>query len=190
MTWSDIGDIRRVTGHNIPIQGVKFTCKPMCAKWPLSPRRSKTHHPCKPMFESISNGYRPKEVPFNFPPLTYNGEDTKLTSPWVTDVKILRYTFYRYFYGYQSLKVSRLSISRYSYDEHSNCFWGEVTTWPGDLTLNDLGLKFLHVRKTYINSAPWCRFLNICKNLRGVQTPPPHPATARANFVWLSNARQ
>ena len=29
---------------------------------------------CNPTFESISNGFLPKEAPFNFLPLTYNGD--------------------------------------------------------------------------------------------------------------------
>ena len=50
----------RVTVSNIPIRGVKSTCKSMC--------------------ESVSNGCRSKEATFNFIPLTYNGEVTKLTN--------------------------------------------------------------------------------------------------------------
>ena len=34
---------------------------------------------CDPMFESVSNGFLPKEAPFIFIPLTYNGEVAKLT---------------------------------------------------------------------------------------------------------------
>ena len=63
-----------------------------------------------------------------------NREVAKLTWPWVF-INIPRYTFYRYWYGYQSLNVSRWSVIRCSSDEHSNLFWGEVTwrdlvTWP------------------------------------------------------------
>ena len=50
---------RGVTGRNIPTRGVKSTCNPM--------------------FESVSNGFLPKETPFIFLPLTYNGEVAKLT---------------------------------------------------------------------------------------------------------------
>ena len=46
-----------VTGCNIPIQGVKSTGDPM--------------------FENVSNGFRAKEAPINFIPLTYNGEVAK-----------------------------------------------------------------------------------------------------------------
>ena len=53
----------------------------------------------------------------------------------VTDMKLMRYTFYRHCYVYQSLKVSRQSFSRCSYDVHSNCMrWGHLTSdlvsWP------------------------------------------------------------
>ena len=63
-------------------------------------------------------------------------EVAKLTWPLVTDIKILIYTFYRYGYEYQSLKLSRRSVIWCSYDEHSKFFfWSEVTwrdlmTWP------------------------------------------------------------
>ena len=104
-------------GRNILIQDVKCTCYPM--------------------FESVSDGVRPKEAHFNSLPLTYNGEVAKLTWPWVTDIKIPRYAFYGYCYVYQSLKVSRWSASRCngSYDEHSNFFrvevtWRNLVTWP------------------------------------------------------------
>ena len=123
LSWSEmtLATWWEVTGRNLLVPGVKSTCKPM--------------------FEGVSNGFRPKEATFNFPPLTYNGEVTKLTWPWVTVIKIPRYVLYRYCYGYQSLKVSRWSVIQHSYDEHSNFFWGEVT-WR-DLTLIDLGRKIL-----------------------------------------------
>ena len=75
----------------------------------------------------VSNGFRPEEAPFNFLLLTYNGEVTKMIRPWVADLKIPRHTFHRYCYRYQYLNVSRWSIIRCSYDEHSNFFWGKVT---------------------------------------------------------------
>ena len=53
MTWNDLD------GHNIPTQGVNSTCKSM--------------------FESVLNGFRPKEVLFIFILLTDNGEVAKLT---------------------------------------------------------------------------------------------------------------
>ena len=37
---------------------------------------------------NVSNGFLPKEAPFIFLPLTYNGEVAKLTWPWVIDIKI------------------------------------------------------------------------------------------------------
>ena len=40
------------------------------------------------------------------------------------DAITLRYSYY---YSYQSLKISRQSLSRCSYHENSNFFWGEVT---------------------------------------------------------------
>ena len=56
-----------------------------------------------------------------------NGEVAKLTWTSVTDIKIPRYTFHRYCYGYQSLKVSKWSVIWCSYDQHSNFFLGEAT---------------------------------------------------------------
>ena len=110
-----------VTGRNCPIHGVKFTCKLM--------------------FESVSNGFRPKVALI----MDFNGEVTKLTWPEVADIKILRFTLYSYCYGYQSLKVARRSVSRCISDEHENFLrWGHLAL-PGDLTLRDLGLKFFQL---------------------------------------------
>ena len=44
---------------------------------------------------SVQTGARPKEWLINFP-LIYNGQGAKLTWPQVTDIKIMRYAFYRY----------------------------------------------------------------------------------------------
>ena len=65
----------------------------------------------------------------------YIKERSKNWPDIVTAIEIPRHIFYRYRYGYQSLKVSTWSVIRYSYDEHSNFFLGEVTwrdlvTWP------------------------------------------------------------
>ena len=82
---------------------------------------------------SVSNGFRPEEVPFNFLLLTCNDEVVKLTWPWVTHIKISRYTFYRCCYGCQSLNVSRWSVIRCSYDEHfllGEVTWRDLVTWP------------------------------------------------------------
>ena len=72
-----------------------------------------------------------------FSPIDFDGEVAKLTWPWIIDIKIPRYKFYQNWYGYQSLKVSRWSGIRCSYDEHSN--FSELrsldVTWS-DLTLN------------------------------------------------------
>ena len=131
-----------VTSH-IPIRGVKSTCKLM-----------------------NSNGFRPKEVPFNFLPLTYNGEVAKLTSLRITDIKILRLTFYRYCYGNQLLKISRWSIIWCSYDEHSNLFW-PVTWWP-DLQWPRSEIFTICAEKMYEE---------VCQKPVGcVQTPPLGPA--------------
>ena len=71
-------------------------------------------------FEWLSSNKR--RLSFFFHWLRYNGEVTK-------------FIFHRYWYGYQSLKVSRQTFSRSSFDEHSNFLWGEVTyvTWWPDL---------------------------------------------------------
>ena len=54
---------------------------------------------------SVSSGFLPKEALFVSIPLTYNGEVVILIWPWVKDIQIPRYTFYRYWYGYQLLIV-------------------------------------------------------------------------------------
>ena len=115
MTWNNVvATWRGVTGRNISTQGVKLTCNPM--------------------FESVSNDFLPKEESFIFP--IHFGKVAKLTWPWVTDIKILRYKFYRYWYGYQSLKVSRWSCIRCSYMMSIQTF-SEVrsldVTWGPDL---------------------------------------------------------
>ena len=61
MTWSVLGVMKGVTGHSFPIQSVNSTCNPM--------------------FESVENGFRLKQVLFSFLPLNFNGEVTKLTWP-------------------------------------------------------------------------------------------------------------
>ena len=132
MTWNDLGDM--VMGHWLQYSdsGVKSTCNPM--------------------FESVSNGFLPKETLFIFLPLTYNGEVAKLTSPWVTDIQIPRYTFIdtgtntnRWkFGGDRAFGVAMTSIQTF-------LRWGHLT-WPGDLTLRDMGLKFSQlVRKRCLN---------------------------------------
>ena len=110
-----------VTGRNIRIQGVKYTCKPM--------------------IESVSNGFHPKEAPFNLLPDIME-RSQNWWYPWVTDIQIPRYTFNRYCSGYQSLKVLRWSFS-VAMTSIKTFFlrWCHLT-WPGDLTLrSDLGLK-------------------------------------------------
>ena len=72
-----------------------------------------------------------KRDAFNFLPLTYNGEVTKMTSI----SKLCLKKNYRHCFLYQSLKLLRQSFSRCSFDEHTNFLWGEVTwrdlvNWP------------------------------------------------------------
>ena len=135
------------------------------------------------MFESVSNGFCPKEAPFIFLPLTYyKGGVAKLTWSWVTDIKIPRHTFYFIniimdinhwtFQGDRSVGVAITSI-------HFFLRWGHLT-WSGNLPLSDLGLNFSHVRKRCISRcakngrAPRLTFLDISENPEGgIQTPPP-----------------
>ena len=53
----------------------------------------------------------------------------RLTWPWITDIKIPRYTFIDVvtILITVSKNVLRWLVIWYSYDEHSNFFWGEVT---------------------------------------------------------------
>ena len=140
------GTWRGVIGCNCPIQGVKSNCNPM--------------------FANVEKNVGPKEVPFNFLTLTYNGVVAKLTWPLVNDIKIIRgYAVYRSFthinrWKFQddrSVGVAMTSIQTFFLR------WGPLT-WPGNLTLCDLGLKFSHVRKRCMDrcdkkpphSAPTC----------------------------------
>ena len=111
---------RGVTGRNIPSLGVTYTCNPL--------------------FERVLNGFLPKEAPLIFLPLTLGeGEVAKLTWPRVTDIKIPRYIFYRSWYGYQSLKVSRwsgfgvamTSLQTFSEVRSLNVTWWPDLEWPG-----------------------------------------------------------
>ena len=159
MTWNDLGDMSLVTTFRFRVSILPVI---RCL--------------------SVSNGFLPKEAPFIFLPLPYNGEVAKLTWPWVTDIKIPRYTFYKYWYGYQSLKVSMWSGIQWSYDEHSNFFlrWGHLM-WPGDLTVSDLGRqKIFHnmcgkdvwagIIKRRRGAPPFLRYSR--KTWGGVKTPP------------------
>ena len=93
---------------------------------------------CNLMFESVSNGFHPKQAPFIF--LHYrNGEVAKLTWPWVTYIKISRYIFYRYWYGYPSWKfqgecafgVAMTSIQTFSEVRSLDVTWWPDVWWPG-----------------------------------------------------------
>ena len=61
MTWNDLSDMARGHWSQYFYSGYKST-------W-------------NPMYESASNDFLPKEAPFIFLPLTYNGEVAKLTWP-------------------------------------------------------------------------------------------------------------
>ena len=87
ITWNDLGDMTRGHRSQYSDSGCQVYLYPML---------------------SVSNGF-PKGVPFIFLPcLIPTGEVAKLTWPWVTDIKIPRYTFNRYCSGYQSLKVFKM----------------------------------------------------------------------------------
>ena len=76
LSWPEmtLATWRRVTARNVPTQCVKCTYSPM--------------------LESVSNGFRTKQAPPIFLPLTYNGEVTKLTWPWVTAISKFRDTHF------------------------------------------------------------------------------------------------
>ena len=150
---------RGVTGHNIPTQGVKSTCNSM--------------------FESVLNGFRPKQAPFNFLQLTYNGEVAKLVWPWITNIKISRYTFHKFidtvtdinrckFQGDRSFGVAMMNIKTFS-EVRSLA----VTWWPD---LECLGLKLSqYVRKRCMNRCAknYRRFFIYQQNMWGSNTHPP-----------------
>ena len=98
---------------------------------------------------SVSNGFLPKEAPFIFLPLAYNGEVAKLA--WPCRSRISKFRDIYFIDTGTDINRWKFPGDRCSYDEHWNLFWGHLT-WPGDLTLSDLGLKCLHVRKRCINS--------------------------------------
>ena len=130
MTWNNFGDMARGHWSQYSDLGCEVYLKPDV--WER--------------FEWFSS----KRDSFHFYPFDLgipNGEDTTLTWPYVTDIQISRYTFHRYRYGYQSLKIARWSVIQCSYDEHRN--FSEVRSLG--VTLSDLGLKFSHVRKRCIN---------------------------------------
>ena len=153
-----------VTGRNIRIQGVKSTCKSM--------------------FESVLNGFRLKEAPFNFLPLTHNGKVAKLTWLWVTDIKIQKLIFHRYCDRYHSLKVSRWSIIRCRYDEHltfSDVRSRDVTGWP---ELEWPGSEIFTICAKKIYEQGWQKrrrseplyFRYLRKTREGCSNTPPGPA--------------
>ena len=106
---------------------------------PRMPRRR--DHGVKPIYGSsrvawresilIHVGWFPSYVRnkkhFKIFPLPYNGLVRKLTWPEVTEIKIPRYTFCRYWCPYQLLKVSCWSTENYSHIAIANSFGGWVT---------------------------------------------------------------
>ena len=102
MTWNDLAIWRGVTGRNIPIRGVKLPVN-RCL--------------------SVSNGFRPREAPFNFLPLTYNGEVAKLSWPWVTDIKVARWADWSLVYWPGVSQIAAVQNT-----------WPPATTAPGRCT--------------------------------------------------------
>ena len=150
MTWNGLVTLETwggLTGENIMIQGVDSTCN-------LN-------------FKSVSN------VCLSIFSVHLYGKAAKVTWPWVTGIKIPRYTYLHFIGTVTDINRWKFHADRsfsvaMTIDKHSNCFWGKVT-WPGDLTLSDLGLKISqHVRR---------RCMNACaKNLSGWGGAPRHGA--------------
>ena len=121
LSWPEMTSAtwRGVIGHNILTQDVNSTCKPM--------------------FESVLNGFRANEAPFIFLPLTYNWEVAKLTWPKVTDIKIPRYTFHRWgtdinrwkFQGDRLFGVAMTNIQTFSEVRSLDVTWWPDHEWPG-----------------------------------------------------------
>ena len=87
----------------------------------------------------------------------------------------LRYKFYWHCYLYPSLKVSRQSLSRCSYDDYSNFLWGEVT-WRDLVTCPCVTWvwKFAqHMRKTCLMRCAKNGGAGYLKKTEGFSTPPP-----------------
>ena len=89
-------------------------------------------------------------------------------------------TFHRYWYGYQSLKVSRWSVIRCSYDEHSIFFlrWGHLTC-PGDLTLYTSEILQIYALGIHLNLYEVSRRVSELLQKKkqkgeGKKCPPPH----------------
>ena len=143
-----------------------------------------------PMSKSVQNGFRPKrriscfhwltmEGPQNWPEQISNqlqistDQQINQISTDITDIKILRYTFYRHCYLYQSLKDSRQSFGRCSLTNIQTFYEVrllDVTWWPGSAIFTS------YAEKMYDKVCQ--KRLN--KKLHGgcVQTPPP-PSGAR-----------
>ena len=161
-----LGSWGGVTGSNYPIQGVDSTCNPMfweCLEWVSS-----------------------KTGAFNFLPLTYNGEVTKLTwrhryqnsEIYLLETLLLVLIAESFKAIVQSVQLWRAC--------KIFMWWGHLT-WPGDLILRDLGLKFSqHMRKRCMIKFPKNggvvrrRFLAIWRNPEGaVLNTPPFPGEGK-----------
>ena len=117
----------------------------------------------------------------SFFPLTSNGDVAKLTWSWSQRYQNSEiYIHYRYWYGYQSLKVSRWLCIRCSYDEHSNFFWGE-TTWRDLVTWSWViwAWNFYMCEKDVWTSIRR-RFLDSRKTWRGRKAAPSTARVTRA----------
>ena len=153
-----------VSGSNLLIQGVNSICNPMfeCLEWVSS-----------------------KTDAFQFSPIDLMGRSQNwpdLRSPISKffDIHFIDTVACSNRWGFQgnrSVGVALTNIQTFFMR------WGHLT-WPGDLTLRDLCLKFSHVRKIYMircaknGGTARCRFLTIWKNGGGSQHP---PSRARVN---------
>ena len=118
LSWSEmtLATWRGVTGRNIPTQDVKSTCNPM--------------------FESVSNGFLPKEAPFIFLPLTIIMERSQNWPDLRSPISKFRYICFIdtgtninhwKFQGNRSVSVALTSVQTFLWGEVT---WRDLVTWP------------------------------------------------------------
>ena len=147
---------RGVTGHNIPPQGVNSTCKPV--------------------FESVSNGFLPKKSPFIFLPLTYNGEVAKLTRPRVTKFRDIHFIDTGtdincwMFQGDWAFGVAMMSIQTVSEVRSLDVTCWPDLEWPGSETFTCAENPYEQIYQ---------KRRRICEKPEGRRKNAPSPSTAR-----------
>ena len=119
--------------------------------------------------------------------MTFNGNLAKLTWSYATNIKNSITTFYICCYSCQSLKVSKRSVSRWSYDKHSNFFWDDVTwcdlvTWPWVIWVWIFDTICRNDVWTGVTKAKTC--LHVGRDTGGGSNTAPGPAPVQKRSTW------